>query len=293
MISAQLEKVQSGTGPAFFDSISIDFCDGLNDLFGLLHVASFPNSRRTCATVLLFADGEVATRRQTDLAARLDGWDEVELDGLRVSTDAPLERWTVAVSGPDGSVELAAAAVSLPVDLTGTPPADVLTRASGISQYEQVLELRGAVELDGREISVDCTGRRTHSWGCYDWSKVESWRSLYAAGRDEAVSVTAALPAGSAGHGQEVRVAHLLEGRAEPLEFDDARLSTVYDGAGLPSKASLELHAAEEEFPRRVAGETICGTWLEREREKVSVSFFRWSIEGTPALGRYETVARK
>jgi hypothetical protein len=297
MITAELEGPRDGTGPDFFDSTSLDFCDAVNELFGLVRVTRFPGlsglpkAAQTRATVVLFAGGDLVAQVEQSLDRDVAGWDRMEVDGLTTAIESPLERWSLSLATPEVSFQLEAVAVSPPLDLT-EQTAGPLVRAAGVSRYDQVCELVGQVELGGGAgpISLRCIGERTHAWGAYDWSSVESVRSLYAAGAEQAVTVAAARPAGSAGHGEELRVGHLVEPSAEPHVVDDVRISTVYDSAHVPKSADLELRLADEEFPLRVAGEAACGLRLEERAARITVSFFRWSLEGAPALGRYEAV---
>ena len=46
-----------------------------------------------------------------------------------------------------------------------------------------------------------------------------------------------------------------------------------------------------EEFPRRASGEARAATVLEAGASKVSISFMRWSIQGSPAQGSYTVVS--
>jgi hypothetical protein len=296
MITPELEGSRDATGPDFFDSTSIDFCDAANDLFGLVRVTRFPGlpeGAQTRATVVLFAGGDLVAHLERNLDRDAGQWDRIEVDGLTTAIETPLEQWSLSLTAPEVSLQLEALAVSPPLDLTDEA-AGPLASAAGVSRYDQVCEVVGRVELAGgtaaQEISLQCIGERTHAWGAYDWDSVESLRSLYAAGAEQAVSVAAARPAGSAGHGEELRIGHLVEPSAEPHAIDDVRISTVYDSANVPKSADLELRLADDEFPLRVSGEAVCSLRLEDRTARMTVSFFRWSLEGAPALGRYETV---
>ena len=46
-----------------------------------------------------------------------------------------------------------------------------------------------------------------------------------------------------------------------------------------------------EEFPRRASGEARAATVLEAGASKVSISFMRWSIQGSLAQGSYTVVS--
>jgi hypothetical protein len=103
--------------------------------------------------------------------------------------------------------------------------------------------------------------------------------------------VLAALPAGSTGHGEELRTARFLD-EDEPRQFEDVYLSTVYDGERLPAKAGLELWEADDEIPRRFGGEAICAMRTRIADHELIVSFFRWSIDDETAYGCYEVAGK-
>ena len=84
----------------------------------------------------------------------------------------------------------------------------------------------------------------------------------------------------------------VLAREAEPLAFEQVRLSTVYDPRGMPAKAGLELLAPGEELPRRIGAEAVCGASLELPGARQAVSLLRWSLDGEPAFGSYESLSR-
>jgi hypothetical protein len=70
----------------------------------------------------------------------------------------------------------------------------------------------------------------------------------------------------------------------------DARVSTTYDRAGWPIRSSFELWLgqAEEEFPRRAAGEAL-GPHASHAAPGLDVqaSLFRWHSRGREGAGVY------
>jgi hypothetical protein len=204
----------------------------------------------------------------------------------------PLERWAVSFSTSSAELELSIEAITPPLELEGASDA-APELMSGVKLYEQLCRVRGTVHVNGGSRSVRAVGRRVHAWGAHDWNELARWRSLYAASEEgRAISLAAALPRNASGHGEEVHAASLLAPDEEPHAFEDVRVSTVWGPDGLPVKAGLELYLAEEEMPRRIAGESVCRTTVDLSDEALGISFFRWSFEGTPALGCYETLTR-
>jgi hypothetical protein len=288
MITAEHELARDGSGERFHDSVSIDFCDGERDLFGLAWITRMPNAACTRANAVIFADGELVERLELEREQAIEEWRLADLEGIAIATVTPLERWSLEMSGDASSLKLDAAAVSPPAELAGADVAE----STGISQYEQLCELNGAVSVGGRTHPVRCAGRRVHAWGEFAWERVDRWRSFYAASAaGRAISVTAARPVRSAGHGEELRAASLI-GEADAEPFESVRISTVWGAEGLPAKAGLELAMPGDEIPRRLGGEAICGMRTERGDHALALSFFRWSMEGVPAWGCYESVQR-
>ena len=115
------------------------------------------------------------------------------------------------------------------------------------------------------------------------------WRSLYAVAGDRAITVTAVRPAGATEHGAELIAAHLVRPDVPPEPFENARLSTIYDGAGRPRSAGLELLLPGDEYPRRMSGEAVCQT--AGETDPLQAACFRWSLDGDTAQGGYHVVS--
>jgi hypothetical protein len=289
MITQEHEQAQSGAGPGFFDAISIDFCDAEHELFGLLRVTRLPGQERTNALALLFAHGELVSRRSAETQSSLADWRQAEVDGISTTTEEPLARWRAVLVDGDTGFELEGRAASTPLELNEAGAA--VAETAGVDRYEQICTIGGKARVNGRSISIHCLGRREHSWGAYDWERMQRWRSIYAASEARGISVVSTQPAGSTGHGDELRSAQLVAGGEHPLAFEEVRISTVYGSDRLPAKAGLELFMPEDEYPKRVSGQALCGTTVDAGAQSVqSVSFFRWSLDGEPALGAYETL---
>jgi hypothetical protein len=114
------------------------------------------------------------------------------------------------------------------------------------------------------------------------------------------LTLTAVRPAKSDGHGRETVSATILErdehgARTEgvrPVAVADPRLSTTYDADGRQRHAGLELWVDEDDYPRRAAGEVVCGTTLDLGRLRLDCAFFRWRMDGREGVGRYDVLRR-
>jgi hypothetical protein len=91
---------------------------------------------------------------------------------------------------------------------------------------------------------------------------------------------------------REARWAALLD-PAGNVHVADPRLSTTYDGDGHQRRAGLELWVGgEHDYPRRAAGEVLCGSTFDLGRVRLDCAFFAWHMEGRHGVGRYDLVRR-
>jgi hypothetical protein len=290
MIGPEQEQLQDGSGD-FADSVLLELSDVERNLFGLVRLARGAGAGTASAIALLFADGElVGKQAQAGLDAEISSWDLAEADGVRLGTVEPLARWTASFEGSGGSFELEATATSEPIDLT-EPATAAVARGAGVSRYEQLLAIRGEARVNGSSRTLDGVGRRVHSWGAPGPPRGGLLRSLFAVSEEEGLTVTAVRPAGSEGHGAELVGAHLSAAGSPPAPFEDARISTIYDGSGAIRRAGLELYMPGDEYPRRVSGEARAATVVEAGDVRLAVSFFRWSVQGAPGQGSYRVVS--
>ena len=73
----------------------------------------------------------------------------------------------------------------------------------------------------------------------------------------------------------------------------DPRVSTTYDGDGHQRRAGLELWVGEEDdYPRRGAGQVLCGSSVELGQLRLDCAFFVWQLDGREGVGRYDMVRR-
>jgi hypothetical protein len=183
-------------------------------------------------------------------------------------------------------------AFELDVEALGPPaaldPGHTVAKAGGMQGYEQLCRFRGTVR--GR--TIDCLGQRSHSWGAPDWSKLALTRSLSAwFDTETAVSVSAVRPASAKHHADEAVAATLFEAGV-PVDVAEPLVSTTSDGEGRQRHAGLELWLDPEGYPRRAAGEVLCGTTLDLGRLRLDAAFFAWHMDGRTGVGRYDVLRR-
>ncbi|HKH16695.1 MAG TPA: hypothetical protein VKA57_04145 [Solirubrobacteraceae bacterium] len=286
------------------DSVTFAFGDASAQLYGLARLGlsrSADGAPQGSAFALLFAGREpVAVLARGALPVADDaGWEALEVAGLRATVEAPLDRWSVGFDAPDGNgFALELAALGEPAELGADDPAG---RLGGMAGYDQPCRVRGTVRAGGREQRFDGLGQRGHAWGDADWERIELARTVTAWTDERCAALTAIRPAGARDHAAEATWAALWEPEAEAgsgrarrqvVEIADGRLSTTYDADGHTRRAGLELWPADAEWPRRAAGEVLCGSSLDLGALRLDCSFFRWQLEGQAGVGRYDIVRR-
>jgi hypothetical protein len=183
--------------------------------------------------------------------------------GAQLVTESPLERWRVTVDAPDETLECELHALCAPVGSLDE------------ERYTQLCAVSGS--LAGYAV-------RSHLWGrAITQQRLRLVSAAVPDGRF--VTVAAARPAAGVPHGEEVIAGHVVEpGEAgEAQEFEDVRLSTIYDSDGRPRTAGLELYRnGDDELPTRASGEAV---W-----SGPGIGFFKWTVSGSPGWGAYEVL---
>jgi hypothetical protein len=106
-------------------------------------------------------------------------------------------------------------------------------------------------------------------------------------------TLTAIRPARADDHATEATWAALWEpggGRHGLHAVADGRLSTTYDADGHTRRAGLELWPRDTDWPRRASGQVLCGSTMDLGALRLDCSFFRWQLDGSTGVGRYDIV---
>jgi hypothetical protein len=276
------------------DSVTFAFGDISAALYGLFRLGlsgTETGERQGSALAILYSGGEpVAVLARGALAVADDaGWEALELAGLRATVEAPLDRWRLSFDDGDGhGAELEFAALG---DVAELRPDAAAARLGGMTGYDQPCRVRGTVRADGRSRAVDALGQRGHSWGEADWARIALVRTVTAWTDARCATVTAIRPADAHDHAAEETWAALWEPDAV-LGIEHCRLSTTYDADGHMRRAGLELWATGAEWPRRAAGEVLCGSSLELGSLQLDCAFFRWHLDGQAGVGHYDILRR-
>lgn len=181
------------------------------------------------------------------------------------------DTWTARVGG---EVDLKLRAVGATVELGGI--ALTVCRAEGRA---------AGTSFKGLGVAAETTRAP-------EWSELESLRAVSAVfSEDFAVLAVARRPKSSAGHGEELVHAALIE-NGELRSPEDTRISTVYDSGGRQHSSGLELWFPGEDYPRRLFGTVQAGTSLELGGLLVHAAAFTWRMEGNTGAGLYELTLR-
>jgi hypothetical protein len=294
-VAPEDDAPQPRSGPGFSDAVTVAFGDVRADLYGIARLGLADNGASGLA--ILFHGGEpVAVRAEGGVeAGEPASWDEVSAAGLDTEVVEPLRAWRLQFASDEAGLELDLRALGAVAELDPDHP---VARAGGMTGFEQACRVTGSATVGGRRIDVDALGQRGHSWGSPDWDRIALARTVAAWLDDElAVSLTAVRPAGAKHHEDERVAATILDrdpesGAERATAVLDARLSTTYDGDGRQRAAGLELYVDDEGFPRRAAGEVMCGTTLDLGRLRLDCAFLRWHMEGRTGVGRYDVLRR-
>lgn len=297
MIGAEHEARREPTGQGFSDAVTFAFGDAAAERHGLarIGVTAGQPAQGSALTVLFAGREPVVASAEGGVDLEAPDWGGVEVGGLRAEVVEPLRRWRIAQAGPTTGFELEFTALTAPAEIT--PDGDT-ARAAGQQGYEQVCRVEGTVTVDGQARRIVCLGQRGHGWGITDWDSIVLARTASAWFEDgDAVTLSTVRPQGANHHAEEAVSAFLFAAGDEAgptvTAVAEPRLSTTYDADGRQRRAGLELWmGVDDELPRRLAGEALCGSTLELGRLNLQCAFFRWAMEGRQGIGRYDIVRR-
>lgn len=187
------------------------------------------------------------------------------------------EVWRLETAG--GRLE--ASAESEPVAL---PP-----NGDASSGFDQLCRVRGRADVGGTEHEVDVLGLRSVRTAV-DLDACGSIRGLWTWFEPaDGMALWALRPRKARGHGRDLVSATVLD-HDGARAVADPRLSTVYDGAGMPSRTGLELwlEGEDQQYPRRAAGEVLIGSEPgEQQGLEIRAALLRVHSGGAQGAGVY------
>lgn len=155
-----------------------------------------------------------------------------------------------------------------------------------------LIETRGWLRHDGREITLDCLGVLHRRDPDREQNPELAREATIVLADGGLICLASAAALSSTDHGQEETVAAISHPGGY-LEFNEVLLSTEYDQAGRQRRASLELWPASEEIAAlHGAGSVVAGCTANIAGVQVNTALFRWSLDGHAGMGRYE-ISRK
>ena len=285
IVTAEHEPPRPADRAGFSDAVTFAFGDARAGVYGMARAGLADAGASGLA--VLFRDGATVAVRAEGGTPADGGWESIDAAGVTTRIVAPFESWAVGFDGGDhGGFALEAQALGVPAT----------TEGGGMQGYEHLVHVRGTVRAGGEEIAVDCLGQRGHQWGAPDWDRMTLARTVSAwFAPDLAVLLSAVRPAKGREHDAEELTGTVLEGvPVSPVPIATPLLSTTYDREQHQRSAGFELWRELEKttYPRRAAGEVVCGTSLDLGRLRLDCSFFSWRMEGREGVGRYDVLTR-
>jgi hypothetical protein len=283
------EQAQAGPGE-FRDVVDVQVLD--ESLLVAARIARVPSAGSASVTALVILDAEPVVEVAEEIAAGVDSWEHAVAGPLQLTIEQPLERWTLLLDTPSARIELELHALTAPAELA-EPATAAAGRAAGLQRYAQLCVARGTAEISGRRRTIEAPALRAHRWGPTGEASRARFLTV-ASGDEELLTVAAVQPPGAQAHGEELVGGHTTragDGGDGPLPFETVRLSTVFGEDGLPVKAGAELFRPGEELPSRLSGVAAGGIAAALPGTQASLTLFRFSFDGVPALGAYEIEA--
>jgi hypothetical protein len=279
-----LQAQDEGPRAGVADAVTFAFSDLDAGVSGLAR-AGFTEEGSSGLAVLFAGAEPVAARADTAAGGDERAWEAISAAGVRTAIVEPLKAWTVSFDdGAGRGFDLEVSAVSAPADL-----GDGL---GGMTGYDHLCRVEGTARTGSGSVSVRGLGQRGRLWGAPEWEDLQLTRAVGVwLDGGSGVTLHAARPAGAAGQDAETTRAFVFDAEAA-VPVTEPRLSTVADLEGHQRRAGLELWVAEEDYPRRAAGELVGGTSLDLGRLRLDCAFLRWRMEGRSGAGRYDILRR-
>ncbi len=281
------------------ERLSLWFADREHRLYGETVIELAGSASGPVALVALFAGSEPIVSDGSAAVAgdSADGGARLVIGPLQLEAGDAGRSWTVNWSGAGGrSLELRFdSSDDLPPpsgagDESG-PGLDAVHAGVGERAFDQQCRVTGTVTVAGSTRQVQGFGqvsRTAKTGGIALERQMAAWLE-----QDALVSVYATRATAAKDHAGEAVRAVLAESESpEGQLVDEARISTTYDGQGVPMRAGLELWPyPDSDYPRRLAGETRCATTLAAGDgmpwRRWDIAFVEWHMDGRRGIGPY------
>ena len=209
-------------------------------------------------------------------------WDLGE-PGALVLSEGEIRAATFALEEGGDAATLELTGGEMTVEATMTPrTAELPLGDAGLTVVVCTAEVNRG---DGSQ-SFQCAGQISR-WSTDPLEGAGTFRHLAIDAGDESLLVVDSRGEPGAEHGEERTAAWLIHGEDES-RFEDAFVSTQYDGDGNPSRLGLELWPEEVERASRAAATRVAAASEGGiGREGVWAGFFRCQTDGILGLGSY------
>jgi hypothetical protein len=150
-------------------------------------------------------------------------------------------------------------------------------------RFEQSCWVQGTLSLHGREITIDTTGQRDHSWGTRDWATFQDWKWISAqAGPALAVNLMLAHARGeTTRHGYVFR-----DGEVTPII--DARVVARYDADFRQTGADVEIIDESGRTTRMTIERFAFFSFEAAERTLLNEAGCTGTVDGAEAVVHFE-----
>jgi hypothetical protein len=220
-----------------------------------------------------------------DPAAGVGGlaWDLGE-PGALLLADGGLEAGTFALEEGGGAATLAITAGDAAVEATLSPRTAELP--VGDAGNLTVAVCKADVSPKDGSQSFQCAGQISR-WSADPLAGAGTFRHLAVDAGDESLLVVESRGEPGADHGAERTDAWLIRGE-DDAHFEDAFVSTQYDGEGVPTRFGLELWPEEAERASRAAATRVAASSVGGVRVGGAwAGLFRCQTDGILGLGSY------
>ncbi len=140
------------------------------------------NADGTCGRFVALAGKDPANPHVLDMQDGIplggDDFGDCDFGGLKVRLPELMKRSELSYAGDNLSFDLAFDAIHEPFSYHDNP--DGCPSWLADDRFEQSLTVKGTLNADGREIEIDTTAHRDHSWGNRDWEVLHHWKWINA-----------------------------------------------------------------------------------------------------------------
>jgi len=273
------------------ESYYFNFVDDRTGIYGFTTIGWRVNENEVDGLLVVIKGGNLwfaypAVNRRFDAP-----WESIELPKdtrvgrLHYDMVAPFRHWRLCLDSVKNFLDLDFNCFTPVYDYN----AEKQSLSSKVAQehYEQSGVVRGALRVRGREIKIDGTGQRDHSWGVRDWGGVEGWRWITAQfGKRFSFNVF------SISDGDEEIAGGFVFDGEDNSRIVESRIHLDFRADGqTPRAADIEL--VDEKGRRHIIrAEIFHVVPLKRHEAFIKECFARFSYEGMEGCGVVERLHR-